>query len=81
MAGSGEIGDHTVVGGMSAINGHTRVGSRVSVAGNTMVWRDVSDGATISGQPAQDHRAELKQQVRIRNLDKLYERVKALEQK
>jgi len=80
FAGSGEVGDHTVVGGMSAVNGHTRVGSRVTVAGNTMVWGDVPDGATISGQPAQEHRAELKQQVRIRNLDKLYERVKALEQ-
>jgi UDP-3-O-[3-hydroxymyristoyl] glucosamine N-acyltransferase len=63
------------------VNGHTRVGSRVRVAGNTMVWHDVPDGATISGAPAQDHRAELKQQVRFRNLEKLFERVKALEQK
>ncbi len=81
LAGSAEIGDYTVVGGMSAVAGHTRVGSRVRVAGNTMVWGEVPDGATVSGQPAQDHRAELRQQVRLRNLDKLYERVKALEQK
>jgi UDP-3-O-[3-hydroxymyristoyl] glucosamine N-acyltransferase len=80
FAGSSEIGDYTVVGGMSAVNGHTRVGSRVRVAGNTMVWRDFGDDATISGAPAQDHREELKQQVRFRNLEKLYERVKALEQ-
>jgi UDP-3-O-[3-hydroxymyristoyl] glucosamine N-acyltransferase len=46
-----------------------------------MVWHDVPDGAFISGQPAQDHRAELRQQVRIRNLEKLYQRVSALEQK
>lgn len=81
FAGSCEIGDYTVVGGMSAVNGHTRVGARVRIAGNTMVWHGVPDGATISGAPAQDHRAELKQQVRFRNLEKLYERVKALEQK
>ena len=81
FAGSSEVGDYTVVGGMSAVNGHTRVGSRVRVAGNTMVWREVPDDSTISGAPAQDHRDELKQQVRIRNLEKLYERVKALEQK
>jgi UDP-3-O-[3-hydroxymyristoyl] glucosamine N-acyltransferase len=80
FAGSCEIGDYTVIGGISAVNGHTRVGSRVRVAGNTMVWREVPDGATISGAPAQDHREELKQQVRFRNLEKLYERVKALEQ-
>ncbi len=80
FAGSCEVGDYTVVGGMSAVNGHTRVGSRVRVAGNTMVWREFPDDSTISGAPAQDHRDELKQQVRIRNLEKLYERVKALEQ-
>ena len=81
FAGSCEVGDYTVIGGMSAVNGHTRVGSRVRVAGNTMVWRAVADGSTISGAPAQDHREELKQQVRFRNLEKLYERVRALEQK
>ena len=79
FAGSAVVGDYTIIGGRSAVNGHTTVGSRVIVAGNTMVWRDVPDGAFISGQPAQDHKAELRQQVRVRNLDKLYERVSALE--
>ena len=81
LAGSTEIGDHTVVGGQSAFKGHITVGSRVRIAGNTMVWGDVPDGAVISGQPARDHREELKQQVRLRNLEKLFERVSALEQK
>ena len=79
VAGSATIGDYTMVGGVSAINGHITVGSRVTIAGNSMVWNDVPDGAFVSGQPAQDHRAELKRQVRLRNLDKLYERVDALE--
>jgi UDP-3-O-[3-hydroxymyristoyl] glucosamine N-acyltransferase len=81
LAGSTVVGDYTVVGGASAFKGHISVGSRVTIAGNTMVWHDVPDGAFISGQPAQDHRAELRQQVRIRNLEKLYQRVSALEQK
>jgi UDP-3-O-[3-hydroxymyristoyl] glucosamine N-acyltransferase len=46
-----------------------------------MVWGDVPDGAFISGQPARDHQGELRQQVRLRNLEKLYERVSALERK
>ena len=79
--GSTTIGDYTVVGGQSAFKGHITVGSRVRIAGNTMVWGDIPDGASVSGQPARDHREELKQQVRLRNLDKLYERVSALEQK
>lgn len=81
LAGSTVIGDYTVVGGQSAFRGHITVGSRVRIAGNTMVWGDVEDGAFISGQPAQDHRDELRLQVRLRNLDKLYERVSALERK
>ncbi|MDQ2857558.1 MAG: UDP-3-O-(3-hydroxymyristoyl)glucosamine N-acyltransferase, partial [Candidatus Eremiobacteraeota bacterium] len=81
IAGSAVIGDYTVVGGLSGIQGHIRVGSRVRVAGNTMVWNDVEDGAFVSGQPARDHRQELRQQVRLRNLDKLFERVSALERK
>ena len=79
FAGSSRVGDHTMIGGRSAVNGHTTVGSRVTVAGNTMVWGDVADGATISGHPAQDHRSELRQIARIRGLEKLYERVSALE--
>lgn len=81
LAGSTVIGDYTVVGGQSAFKGHITVGSRVRIAGNTMVWGDVADDAFISGQPARDHREELKQQVRLRNLEKLFERVSALEQK
>jgi UDP-3-O-[3-hydroxymyristoyl] glucosamine N-acyltransferase len=81
LAGSTVIGDYTVVGGQSAFKGHITVGSRVRIAGNTMVWGDVPDGAVISGQPARDHREELKQQVRLRNLEKLFERVSALERK
>jgi UDP-3-O-[3-hydroxymyristoyl] glucosamine N-acyltransferase len=81
LAGSTVIGDYTVVGGQSAFKGHITVGSRVRIAGNTMVWNDVADDAFISGQPARDHRDELRQQVRLRNLEKLYERVSALERK
>ncbi len=81
LAGSTVIGDYTVVGGQSAFKGHITVGSRVRIAGNTMVWADVPDGAVISGQPARDHREELKGQVRLRNLEKLFERVSALERK
>ena len=80
LAGSTIVGDYTVVGGQSAFKGHITVGSRVRIAGNTMVWGDVADDAIISGAPAHDHREELRLQVRLRNLDKLFERVTALEQ-
>jgi UDP-3-O-[3-hydroxymyristoyl] glucosamine N-acyltransferase len=79
FAGSAIVGDYTIIGGQTGVNGHIRIGSRVKVAGNTMVWGNIPDGASVSGQPAQEHREELRQQVRLRNLEKLYERVAALE--
>ena len=81
LAGSTVIGDYTIVGGQSAFKGHITVGSRVKIAGNTMVWGDVADDAFVSGQPARDHREELRHQVRLRALDKLFDRVSALEKK
>jgi UDP-3-O-[3-hydroxymyristoyl] glucosamine N-acyltransferase len=81
LAGSTIVGDYTIVGGQSAFKGHITVGSRVKIAGNTMVWGDIADDAFVSGQPARDHREELRQQVRFRNLEKLFERVSALEKK
>jgi UDP-3-O-[3-hydroxymyristoyl] glucosamine N-acyltransferase len=80
LAGSTVIGDHVVVGGQSAFKGHISVGSRVRIAGASHIWGDVPDGAFVSGRPAHEHREELRLQVRIRNLDKLYARVDALEQ-
>jgi UDP-3-O-[3-hydroxymyristoyl] glucosamine N-acyltransferase len=81
LAGSTVVGDHVLVGGQSAFKGHLTVGSRVRIAGATHVWGDIPDGAFVSGQPARDHREELRRQVAVRNLDKLYARVEALERR
>lgn len=79
LAGSTVIGDYVEVGGQSAFAGHLTVGSRVRIAGHSGVWNDIPDGVTISGDPARDHRAELRHKVRLRDLDKLFERVAQLE--
>jgi UDP-3-O-[3-hydroxymyristoyl] glucosamine N-acyltransferase len=81
LAGSTIVGDHVLVGGQSAFKGHITVGSRVRIAGASHIWGDIPDGAFVSGRPAHDHRAELRLQVAIRNLDKLYARVEALERR
>ena len=81
LAGSTIVGDYVVVGGQSAFKGHITVGSRVRIAGASHIWGDLADGAFVSGRPAHNHIAEVRQQVRIRNLDKLYARVEALEQR
>ncbi len=79
LAGSTIIGDHVKVAGQVGFKGHIVVGSGVTIAGQSGVWADVADGVTISGNPAQDHRAELRREVMIRSLPKLFDRVEALE--
>ncbi len=79
LAGSTVIGDYVKVGGQVGFKGHVTVGSGVTVAGQSGIWKDVEDGATVSGRPASDHRDELRRKVMIRNLPKLFDRVDALE--
>ena len=79
LAGSTVIGDYVKVAGQVGFRGHITVGSRVTIAGQSGVWGNVADGATISGNPARDHREDLRREVMIRRLPKLIARVEALE--
>ena len=79
FAGSTTIGDYVKVAGQSGTRGHMRIGSGATIAGRSAVWGDVADGATVSGNPARDHRDQLKREVMIRSLPKLVARVDALE--
>ena len=79
ISGSTTLGDYVRVGGQSGFNGHITIGSRVTVAGGTAVWSDLADGAFVSGRPARNHRDEVRGQVFLKNLPKLFARVDALE--
>jgi UDP-3-O-[3-hydroxymyristoyl] glucosamine N-acyltransferase len=81
LAGSTVIGDFVKVAGQVGFKGHLTVGSRVTIAGQSGVWGDVADGAIISGNPARDHREDLRREVMIRRLPKLISRVDALERR
>lgn len=79
FAGSTTVGDYVKVGGQAGFNGHLTIGSGVSIAGGSGIWGNIASGATVSGNPAHDHRDELRKQVMIRRLPKLFDRVEALE--
>ena len=79
LAGSTVIGDYVKVGGQVGFKGHVNVGSHVTIAGQSGIWGDVESGATISGNPARNHREDLRREVMIRKLPKLFDRVEALE--
>ena len=81
LAGSTNVGDYTRVGGMAGFKGHITIGARVTIAGHSMVWGDIPDGAFVSGDPAQNHRDELRWQASLRKVPKLLDRMAALERK
>lgn len=81
LAGSTIIGDYVRVGGASMFKGHVTVGSNVTLGGKTEVWADIPENSFMSGRPAKPHRDELRLQVLIQKLPKLFARVDALEGK
>jgi len=81
LAGSTTLGDHVQVGGQVGFIGHLNVGSRVKIGGGSVVWGDIPDDTFVSGRPARPHREELRREVMVRKLPKLFARVDALERK
>ena len=78
LAGSTVVGDYVKIAGQVGTRGHMTIGSRSTVAGQSGVWGDVAEGITVSGNPAREHRDELRREVMIRKLPKLVARVDAL---
>ncbi|HVA28203.1 MAG TPA: UDP-3-O-(3-hydroxymyristoyl)glucosamine N-acyltransferase [Candidatus Baltobacteraceae bacterium] len=79
MAGSTSVGDYVKIAGQAGTRGHMHIGSHATVAGRAGVWGDIEDGATVSGNPARDHREWMRSEVMLRKLPKVIARVDALE--
>ncbi|MDR1651978.1 MAG: UDP-3-O-(3-hydroxymyristoyl)glucosamine N-acyltransferase [Synergistaceae bacterium] len=79
IGGSVRTGRGLLAAGMTGIADHVSVGDRVTIAGRTGVTKDVPDGLTISGFPAQEHSAEKRFQAYLRKVRDYGERLKKLE--
>ncbi|MBI4717835.1 MAG: UDP-3-O-(3-hydroxymyristoyl)glucosamine N-acyltransferase [Planctomycetes bacterium] len=77
-AGSSRVGDYSVLAARAGILDNVVVGDRATVAAIAVVARDVPAGATVSGFPAQDHRAELRERAALRRLPELVDQVRKL---
>ena len=81
MAGSVNIGKYVVIAGGCMLNGHIDICDKVQITGFTMVTKSITQpGVYSSGMPAAPSREWQKNTVKLRSIDKLYERVKSLEQ-
>jgi len=79
LAGTSTIGDYVQVGGQAGLGGHLTIGNGAKIAGRSAVWGDIPAGATVSGEPARNHRDNVRLQAYIRRLPKLFDRVDTIE--
>ena len=81
IAGSTRIGSRCQIAGGCSIAGHLSIADNVTITGTSMVISSIKTaGVYSSGMPAEENAAWRKNAVRYRQLDKLAQRVKALEQ-
>jgi len=81
IAGSTEIGDYAIFAGQSGAGGHVKIGDRVQVTAQAAVLEDWPADVKLMGSPAIRFRDFVRQQVLIRKLPKLLDRVAELEEK
>jgi len=80
IAGSTTIGKNCIIGGASGISGHLTVADNVHITAMTMVIKSLNEaGVYSSGTGVQPNAKWRKSIARLRQLDKMASRVKALE--
>ena len=81
IAGSSEIGDYAIFAGQSGMGGHVKIGDRVQVTAQAAVLDDWPSDVKLMGSPAVRFRDFVRQQMLIKKLPKLLDRVAELEEK
>jgi UDP-3-O-[3-hydroxymyristoyl] glucosamine N-acyltransferase len=80
IAGSTRIGRHCVIGAAAQILGHLTIADRVQISSCTTVSHSIHKPGTYTGlYPSADHASWMRYTARIRHLDELADRVRALE--
>ncbi|MGH8616617.1 MAG: UDP-3-O-(3-hydroxymyristoyl)glucosamine N-acyltransferase [Burkholderiales bacterium] len=80
IAGSTRIGRHCRIGGASAISGHLMIADGVTISGGTTVVKSIAAAGTYTSlPPLLPHREWQRNTVRMRQLERLVDRIAALE--
>lgn len=80
VAGSSRIGRHCTIAGGAGITGHVELTDEVHISGASAVTRSIKKPGAYTGTvPAMEHAAWLKNFARLRQLDDMVRRVRALE--
>ncbi len=70
ISGSTKVGDFTMIGGQVGIAGHLKVGSGVKIAAQSGVMRDIGDGETVGGSPAQPMKVWMREIAMVQKMAK-----------
>jgi UDP-3-O-[3-hydroxymyristoyl] glucosamine N-acyltransferase len=81
LAGSITIHDRAVLWGQVGAAGHITIGADATVTGQSGVSKSLPAGGTYRGSPAQPINDQLRLEARIRDLERLTERIKLLEER
>jgi UDP-3-O-[3-hydroxymyristoyl] glucosamine N-acyltransferase len=82
IAGSVTIGRHCKIGGAAMISGHLEIADHVVISGGTLVSRSIREaGVYTAVYPLARHEQWLRAAPHVRQIERLAERVRALEKK
>lgn len=82
IAGSAVIGAYCTIGGAAMIRGHLTIADRVNISGGTLVSKSINEPGTYTGvYPIASNREWLKSAARVRGLDQMEDRLRALEKR
>ncbi len=76
IGGSSSVGDRTILGGYVAVADHVTIGADVRIAGRAGVTKDVPDGETWAGFPAQPYRRWVRGLYLLGRLERIWQAVK-----
>lgn len=81
VAGSARLGDDVVLAGQVGVAGHMDVGDGVRVASKSAIFKKAEPGSRLAGIPAIDSMAWKRQQARLRRLEEMEKRLRAVERR
>jgi UDP-3-O-[3-hydroxymyristoyl] glucosamine N-acyltransferase len=79
IAGSCELGDNVVVAGQVGISDHIKIGKNAKIAAKSGVIRNVGEGESVFGYPADKKVSVMRNEVYLRKLPELFKKVKDFE--
>jgi UDP-3-O-[3-hydroxymyristoyl] glucosamine N-acyltransferase len=82
FAGSTTVGENCIFAGQVGVVGHIEIANKTTVGAQSGITKSVkTEGTTMLGSPAMDHKDSIKAIVTYRKLPELMKRLEALEKK